>query len=52
MTTVSQFRAEHMDVLQLLGASIAREFLAVIDLHDRPMVQGDKLQDGGVCSTM
>jgi hypothetical protein len=26
-------------------ASIAREFLAVNDLHDRPMVQGEKLQD-------
>jgi len=40
-----------MDVLQLLGASIAREFLAN-DLHDRLMVQGEKLQDGGVCSAM
>lgn len=27
MITVPQFRVEHIDVLQFLGASIAREFL-------------------------
>ena len=52
MVTVPQFRAEHIDVLQFLGASIAREFLAINDLRDLSMVQGEKSQGNGAGSTM